>query len=109
MGFLLLAAGYALCSVTVAAAAERRSELVHYNDVQIDVVIVDLQADLASRGRDLEGDRRLGFDGSRRARPSAASRAAPAAHAAEDFIEVDSPFTAAPEPAETAAPQHFFE
>ena len=39
MGSLLLAAGFALCGVAVAAAAERRSELVHYNDVQIDVVI----------------------------------------------------------------------
>jgi pimeloyl-ACP methyl ester carboxylesterase len=39
MGSLLLAAGFALCGVTVAAAAERRSELVHYNDVQLDVVI----------------------------------------------------------------------
>jgi pimeloyl-ACP methyl ester carboxylesterase len=39
MGALLLAAGFALCGVAVAAAAERRSELVHYNDVQIDVVI----------------------------------------------------------------------
>ena len=37
MGSLLLAASFALCGVTV--AAERRSELVHYNDVQIDVVI----------------------------------------------------------------------
>ena len=39
MGSLLLAAGFALCGVAVAAATERRSELVHYNDVQIDVVI----------------------------------------------------------------------
>ena len=39
MGTLLLAAGFVLGSVIVAAAAERRSELVHYNDVQIDVVI----------------------------------------------------------------------
>jgi pimeloyl-ACP methyl ester carboxylesterase len=39
MGSLLLAAGFALCGVAVATAAERRSELVHYNDVQIDVVI----------------------------------------------------------------------
>ena len=39
MGSLLLAAGFALCGVAAAAAAERRSELVHYNDVQIDVVI----------------------------------------------------------------------
>ena len=39
MGSLFLAAGFALCGVAVAAAAERRSELVHYNDVQIDVVI----------------------------------------------------------------------
>jgi pimeloyl-ACP methyl ester carboxylesterase len=38
MGSLLLAAGFALCSVA-AAGAERRSELVHYGDVQIDVVI----------------------------------------------------------------------
>jgi pimeloyl-ACP methyl ester carboxylesterase len=37
MGSLLLAAGFALCGV--AAATERQSELVHYNDVQIDVVI----------------------------------------------------------------------
>src|SRR5882724_6256739 len=37
MGSLLLAAGFALCGV--AAATERHSELVHYNDVQIDVVI----------------------------------------------------------------------
>ena len=39
IGSLLLAAGFALCGVAVAVAAERRSELVHYNDVQIDVVI----------------------------------------------------------------------
>jgi len=39
IGSLLLAAGFALCGVAVAAAAERRSELIHYNDVQIDVVI----------------------------------------------------------------------
>jgi pimeloyl-ACP methyl ester carboxylesterase len=39
MGSLLLAAGFALCGVAVAAATERRSELVRYNDVQIDVVI----------------------------------------------------------------------
>ena len=39
MGSLLLAAGFALCGVAVAAATERRGELVHYNDVQIDVVI----------------------------------------------------------------------
>jgi pimeloyl-ACP methyl ester carboxylesterase len=39
MGSLLLAAGFALCSVAAAAATERRSDLVHYNDVQIDVVI----------------------------------------------------------------------
>jgi pimeloyl-ACP methyl ester carboxylesterase len=39
MGSLLLAAGFALCGVAVAGAAERRSELVHYDDVQIDVVI----------------------------------------------------------------------
>lgn len=39
MGSFFLAAGFALCGVAVAAAAERRSELVHYNDVQIDVVI----------------------------------------------------------------------
>jgi pimeloyl-ACP methyl ester carboxylesterase len=39
MGSLLLAAGFALYGVTIAAATERRSELVHYNDVQIDVVI----------------------------------------------------------------------
>jgi pimeloyl-ACP methyl ester carboxylesterase len=39
MGSLLLAAGFALCGVVVAAATERRSELVHYNNVQIDVVI----------------------------------------------------------------------
>ena len=37
MRSLVLAAGFALCGV--AAAAERRSELIHYNDVQIDVVI----------------------------------------------------------------------
>jgi pimeloyl-ACP methyl ester carboxylesterase len=37
IGSLLLAAGFALCGV--AAATERQSELVHYNDVQIDVVI----------------------------------------------------------------------
>jgi pimeloyl-ACP methyl ester carboxylesterase len=37
MGSLLLAAGFALCGVAV--ASERRSELVRYNDVQIDVVI----------------------------------------------------------------------
>jgi pimeloyl-ACP methyl ester carboxylesterase len=35
----LLAAGFALCGMAAAAAVERRSELVHYNDVQIDVVI----------------------------------------------------------------------
>ena len=39
MGCLLLAAGFALCGVAAATATERRSELVHYNDVQIDVVI----------------------------------------------------------------------
>src|SRR3954447_11967786 len=39
MGSLLLAAGFALCSAAAAAATERRSELVHYNDVQIEVVI----------------------------------------------------------------------
>ena len=39
MGSLLLAAGFGLIGVAAAAAAERRSELVHYNDVQIDVVI----------------------------------------------------------------------
>jgi pimeloyl-ACP methyl ester carboxylesterase len=39
MGSLLLAAGFTLCGVAVASATERRSELVHYNDVQIDVVI----------------------------------------------------------------------
>ena len=39
MGSLLLAAGFALCGVAAAAAAERRTELVHYNDVQIDVMI----------------------------------------------------------------------
>ena len=39
MGSLLLAAGFALCGVAAAAATERRSELVHHNDVQIDVVI----------------------------------------------------------------------
>ena len=39
MGTLLVAAGFALSGVAAAAAAERRSELVHYNDVQIDVVI----------------------------------------------------------------------
>jgi pimeloyl-ACP methyl ester carboxylesterase len=39
MGSLLLAASFALCGVAVAAAAEHHSELVHYNDVQIDVVI----------------------------------------------------------------------
>lgn len=38
LGSLFLAAGFALCSV-VAMAAERSSELVYYNDVQIDVVI----------------------------------------------------------------------
>lgn len=38
-GSLLLAAGFTLCGVTATAAAERRSELVHYNDVQIEVVI----------------------------------------------------------------------
>jgi len=37
MGSLLVAAGF--CSVALAGANERRSELVHYNDVQIDVVI----------------------------------------------------------------------
>ncbi len=31
--------GFVLCGVNVAAATERRSELVHYNDIQIDVVI----------------------------------------------------------------------
>jgi pimeloyl-ACP methyl ester carboxylesterase len=39
MWSLFVAAGFALCSVAAAAATERRSELVHYNDVQIDVVI----------------------------------------------------------------------
>jgi pimeloyl-ACP methyl ester carboxylesterase len=39
MGSLLLAAGFALYGVAIAAATERRGELVHYNDVQIDVVI----------------------------------------------------------------------
>ena len=39
IGSLLLATGFALCGVAAAAATERRSELVHYNDVQIDVVI----------------------------------------------------------------------
>jgi pimeloyl-ACP methyl ester carboxylesterase len=39
IGTLLLASGLVLGSVIVAAAAERRSELVHYNDVQIEVVI----------------------------------------------------------------------
>src|SRR4051794_8579780 len=39
MASLLLSAGFVLCGVAVAAAAERRSELVHYNDVQIDVLI----------------------------------------------------------------------
>src|SRR5882672_3048626 len=39
MGSLFLAAGFMLCGVAAAAAAERRSELVHYNDIQIDVVI----------------------------------------------------------------------
>ncbi len=39
MGSLLLAAGFALCGVALADAAERRSELIHYNDIQIDVVI----------------------------------------------------------------------
>jgi pimeloyl-ACP methyl ester carboxylesterase len=39
IGSLLLAASFALCGVAVATAAERRSELVHYSDVQIDVVI----------------------------------------------------------------------
>ena len=39
MGSLLLAAGFALCGVAVASATERRSELVRYNDVQIDVVV----------------------------------------------------------------------
>jgi pimeloyl-ACP methyl ester carboxylesterase len=39
IGTLLLASGLVLGSVIVAAAAERRSELVRYNDVQIDVVI----------------------------------------------------------------------
>src|SRR5215212_2959304 len=39
MGSLFLAAGFALCGMAAAAAAERRSELVQYNDVQIDVVI----------------------------------------------------------------------
>jgi hypothetical protein len=39
IGTLLLAAGFVLGGVVVAAAAERRSELVHYSDVQIDVVI----------------------------------------------------------------------
>ena len=37
IGSLLLAAGFTLCGV--AAAAERRNELVHYKDVHIDVVI----------------------------------------------------------------------
>jgi len=32
MGSLLLATGFALCGVAAAAAAERRSELIHYND-----------------------------------------------------------------------------
>jgi pimeloyl-ACP methyl ester carboxylesterase len=35
----LLLAGLTLCGLAVAAAAERRSELVRYNDVQIEVVI----------------------------------------------------------------------
>ena len=39
MGSLLLAASFALCSAAAAAANERRNELVHYNDIQIDVVI----------------------------------------------------------------------
>jgi pimeloyl-ACP methyl ester carboxylesterase len=39
LGPLLLAAGFVLGGVVMAAAAERRSELVHYNDIQIDVVI----------------------------------------------------------------------
>ena len=39
MWSLFLAAGFALSGVAAAVAVERRSELVHYNDVQIDVVI----------------------------------------------------------------------
>lgn len=39
IGTLLLASGLVLGGVVLAAAAERRSELVRYNDVQIDVVI----------------------------------------------------------------------
>jgi pimeloyl-ACP methyl ester carboxylesterase len=35
----LLLAGLTLCGMAVAAAAERRTELVHYNDVQIEVAI----------------------------------------------------------------------
>jgi len=38
IGSLLLAACFVLCGATV-ATAERRSELIHYNDVQIDVLI----------------------------------------------------------------------
>jgi pimeloyl-ACP methyl ester carboxylesterase len=39
IGTLLLASGLVLGGVILAAAADRRSELVHYSDVQIDVVI----------------------------------------------------------------------
>ena len=39
IGSALLAAGLALCGVAAAVAAERRSETVRYNDVQIDVVV----------------------------------------------------------------------
>jgi pimeloyl-ACP methyl ester carboxylesterase len=39
LGTLLLAAGFVIGGVVMAAAAERRTELVSYNDVQIEVVI----------------------------------------------------------------------
>ena len=39
MGSLLLAAGFALCGVAAAAPSERRSELVRYDDVEIEVMV----------------------------------------------------------------------